>query len=213
MAAYRHILDLEPGHELAQQGLSTRQAALEKERLLAAALDRVAAAASDSEAVTALREVLELQPDLPDASSQLQEREAAVARQQEEARQKLHDDAIAGRVARVAAIPSHAAALVKLRRILELDPEIRGRRLFDLRELALKAEQEAQDRPHEIAAGETTAFQADEEDETNELKSSRLTGPLLFPHRHRAGPTGGYRSAALRPAGDTSWAPSLLRYR
>ena len=114
VAAYRQILDLEPGHQLAQQGLSTRQAALEKERLVAAALDRAAAAASDFEAVTALREVLELQPDLPDVLRQLQEREAALARQQEEARQKRHDDAIAGRVARVTAIPSHAAALVEL---------------------------------------------------------------------------------------------------
>ena len=104
VAAYRQILDLEPGHQLAQQGLSTRQAAREKERLVAAALDRAAAAVSDSEAITALREVLELQPDLPDVLRQLQEREAALARQQEEARQKRHDDAIAGRVARVAAI-------------------------------------------------------------------------------------------------------------
>ena len=174
VAAYRQILDLEPGHQLAQQGLSTRQAALEKERLVAAALDRAAAAASDFEAVTALREVLELQPDLPDVLRQLQEREAALARQQEEAYQKRHDDAMARRVARVTSIPSHAAALVELRKILELDPaNAEARRLFDLRELAQKAEQEAQDPRHEIAAGEGTAPETDEEDETNPIEVIR----------------------------------------
>ncbi len=182
VAAYRQILDLEPGHQLAQQGLSTRQAAREKERLVAAALDRAAAAASDSEAITALREVLELQPELPDVLRQLQEREAALARQQEEARQKRLDDAIAGRVARVAAIPSHAAALVELRKILELEPaNAEARRLFDLRELALKAEQEARDRRHETAGGETTAPQADEEDETHPFEAIR---PDDSPHVH-----------------------------
>ena len=181
VATYRQILDLEPGHQLAQQGLSTRQAALKKERLVAAALDRAAAAVSDSEAVTALREVLELQPDLPDVLRQLQEREAALARQQEEARQKLHDDAIAGRIARIAAIPSHAAALVELRKILELDPEnAEARRLFDLRELALKAEQEANDQHHEIGADDEEAPQAYVEDQAIPGEVRRLMRTLTI---------------------------------
>jgi hypothetical protein len=175
VATYRQILELEPGHQLAQEGLRTRQAAVKKERLVAAALDRAAAAVSDSEAITALREVLELQPDLPDVLRQLQEREAALARQQEEARQKLHDDAIAGRIARIAAIRSHEAALVELRRILELDPEnVEARRLCDLRDLALKAEQEAKDQHHEIGANDEVAPQAD-------LEGNAIPGEIRLP--------------------------------
>ena len=209
VAAYRQILDLEPGHQLAQQGLSTRQAALEKERLVAAALDRAAAAASDFEAVTALREVLELQSDLPDVLRQLQEREAALTRQQEEAYQKRHDDAMARRVA------SHLHSVARRRpgRAAQnsgADPaNAEARRLFDLRELAQKAEQEAQDPRHETAAGEGTAAQTDEEDETNPIEVIRPNGAPHIPASSQ-----GWVDRWLsfeEVDGRTSLAPSLLR--
>jgi tetratricopeptide (TPR) repeat protein len=169
---------LDAGRRDVEDALKAREAALTREReerrraeeraaRITAAVQQADATGSDEEALEILNAAFARDPD-PQLKTGLDQRQAALARKQEEARRARETEArVAAAIAKASAAPSHEAAIDVLAAALEHDPghadltdRLAGRRASleqQKQEERERREREARERREQVAAAITRA--------------------------------------------------------
>ena len=152
IAILTEALGRDPGHAEITSALGARRTALEddarrareRREKVAAALAKAAATPAHDAAIAVLNGAVALDPGNPDVRQALEARQAALGREQEEARRaREREERIASAIANAKKTTAHEGAIAILKEALALDPKnttLRG--LLDTRQAALDRERE-----------------------------------------------------------------------